>query len=438
MSVSFKTEQFSLRSKPMVSDSHLAHRNIPITIIGGGIHGVSIAFRLLREIPTAANHLAIVDRHPLPLIQWRSKTERQGMTFLRSPAVHHIAPDALGIVEYAERHNRTDELAPPYAQPSTELFWDFCKETLSSVQARSPCPPKHSIYHQFEVAKLRWDKGAGKFPFRLISTNNIGFRSSCVILAIGADDCAYIPPEFTQWQRQYPDTILHAAQFTVGAKDKQDSGSKIVIVGGGLTAGTLARSLSERGHTVALIARKELKMEQFDFPPIWLGPKALTEFANETNFQQRYDIIQQNRGEGSITPDVMGVLVSDPNIDLYPKTCIRNIVATEEYKSSRRLQIETTRGTITNVSRVILATGYQFDLRRYGFLAELITQHQIPLVQGLPCLDADLQLHPVQNLFGSGTIAQLQIGPASGNIAGATLAYECLRKKLHAYIRSNP
>ena len=394
-----------------------------MTIIGGGIHGVSIALRLLREVPTAASRLAIVDRYPRPLTQWRGKTERQGMTFLRSPAVHHITPDALGIVEYAECHNRTDELAPPYSQPSTQLFWDFCRTMFTELAA-------YKVYHQFEVEKLRWDKGAGKFPFRLISADNEGFRSSCVILAIGADDCAYIPPEFTQWQRQYPKTVLHASQFTIDDENKKGDGGKIVIVGGGLTAGTLARSLSERGYTVALIARKDLKTEQFDFPPIWLGPKALTEFANETDFRRRYDIIQQHRGEGSITPDVMEILVSDPNINLYPKTCIRNIVLTEEAPSAQRLQIETTRGTITDVSRVILATGYQFDLRRYGFLAELITQYKVPIVRGLPCLDDDLQLHPVQNLFGSGTIAQLQIGPASSNIAGASLAYERLREKL--------
>ena len=406
----------------------LAHRNIPITIIGGGIHGVSIALRLLREMPTAANRLAILDRYPLPLTQWRRKTERQGMTFLRSPAVHHITPDALGIVEYAERHNREDELAPPYSQPSTQLFSDFCSTMLTELAA-------YKVYHQFEVAKLRWDKRAGKFPFRLISTNNEGFRSSCVILAIGADDCAYIPPEFMQWQRQYPETVLHASQFTVDSnKDGQHSGGKIVIVGGGLTAGTLAKSLSERGHYVALIARKALKTEQFDFPPIWLGPKALTEFANETDFRQRYDIIQQNRGEGSITPDIMEILVSDPNIDLYPETCIRNMVSTEKSPSAQRLQIETTRGTITDVSRVILATGYQFNLRRYGFLKELVSKYQIPLVQGLPCLDGDLQLYPIQNLFGSGTIAQLQIGPASGNIAGASLTYERLREKLRLHL----
>ena len=405
-------------NRQLTTDDCLAHRNIPITIVGGGIHGVSIALRLLREIPTAARHLAILDRHPKPLTQWRDKTKRQGMTFLRSPAVHHISPDALGIVEYAERHNRTSELAPPYSQPSTQLFWDFCNDALAELA-------NHQVYYQFEVAKLRWDKGAGPFPFRLISTGTEGFRSRCVILAIGADDCAYVPPEFTQWQRQYPDRVMHASQFSV-SKEFGTTPAKIVVVGGGLTAGTLAKSLSERGHSVALIARKQLRTEQFDFPPVWLGPKALAEFANEADFQRRYEIIQQNRGEGSITPDVMEVLMNAPNIDLYPETCIRNIVSV----GRKGVKVETTQGVIRGVSRVIVATGYQFNLRRYGFLKELVAQHQIPLVRGLPHLDDDLQLHPIQNLFCSGTIAQLQIGPASGNIAGANLAYERLREKL--------
>ena len=405
------------------TDNHLAHRNIPITIVGGGIHGVSIALRLLREMPTAAKQLAIVDRHLQPLTQWRDKTKRQGMTFLRSPAVHHISSDALGIVEYAERHNRTSELAPPYSQPSTQLFWDFCNAALAELT-------QHPVYYQFEVAKLRWDKGAGPFPFRLISTGNEGFRSRCVILAIGSDDCAYVPPKFLQWQGRYPDRILHASQFAVDCEDESDSKSKIIIVGGGLTAGTLAKSLSERGHSVALIARNQLRTEQFDFPPVWLGPKALAEFASEADFRQRYDIIQQNRGEGSITPDIMEALTNAPNIDLYPETCIRNIVPVDRKGQAQHLQVETTHGVIRGVSRVILATGYRFNLRRYSFLKELITQHQIPLIRGLPRLDDDLQLHPIQNLFCSGTIAQLQIGPASGNIAGANLAYERLRGKL--------
>ena len=409
-------------NRQLTTDNHLAHRNIPITIVGGGIHGVSIALRLLREMPTAAKQLAIVDRHPQPLTQWRDKTKRQGMTFLRSPAVHHISADALGIVEYAERHNRTRELAPPYAQPSTQLFWDFCNDILAELT-------KHQVYYRFEVAKLRWDKGAGSFPFRLISTDKEGFRSRCVVLAIGADDCIYVPPAFTQWQRQFPDKVIHASQFSVLAVQETPP-AKIVIVGGGLTAGTLAKSLSERGHSVALIARNQFRTEQFDFSPVWLGPKALAEFASEADFRRRYDIIQQNRGEGSITPDIMEALIDAPNIDLYPETCIRNIVSADREGQAQHLQVQTTHSVIREVSHVILATGYQFNLRRYGFLKELITQHQIPLIRGLPHLDAGLQLHPIQNLFCSGTIAQLQIGPASGNIAGAHLAYERLREEL--------
>ncbi len=407
----------------MLNKSSLAHRNIPITIIGGGIHGITIAFRLLREAPVAAKHLAIVDRFPPPLTQWRRKTERQGMMFLRSPAVHHISADALGIVEYAERHNRTSELASPYFQPSTQLFWDFCSDTLAELD-------QHRVYYQFDVTKLRWDKGAGQFPFRLISKENDGFRSRCVILAVGVDDCPYIPPEFTEWQYQYPDRILHASEFNVACQDKRDNEEFFVIVGGGLTAGTLAKSLGERGHRVALIARNRLKTEQFDFPPVWLGPKALAEFASETNFQRRYDIIQQSRGKGSITPDIMKALRRASNIEMYPETCIQNIASVGEGNQPQRLKVSTNRLNILNVSCVILATGYQFDLHRYGFLKTLIEQHKIPLVCGLPRLDADLQLYPVENLFGSGTIAQLQIGPASGNIAGASLAYERLREKL--------
>ena len=264
--------------------------------------------------------------------------------------------------------------------------------------------------------------------------DNEGFRSRCVILAIGSEDCAHVPPEFAEWQRRYPDRIVHASQFSVDYKQRVEDSGKTVIVGGGLTAGTLARSLSEHGHHVVLIARQQLKTEQFDFPPIWLGPKALAQFASETDFQRRYQIIQENRGEGSITPDVMETLKNDTNVEIYPETYIRNIVPVEGDNLAQGLQVETTRGMIADVSRIILATGYKFNLRRYGFLRELIQQYPIPLVCGLPKLDSDLQFHSIKNLFGSGTVAQLQVGPASGNIAGASLAYERFRDKLLAQL----
>ena len=79
---------------------------------------------------------------------------------------------------------------------------------------------------------------------------------------------------------------------------------------------------------------------------------------------------------------------------------------------------------------IILATGYRFNLRKYAFLSNLIEQHQVATVRGLPLLDENLQLLPVEDLFGSGVIAQLQLGPASGNIAGAALAYDRFQQRV--------
>ncbi|MDE0300466.1 MAG: FAD/NAD(P)-binding protein [Candidatus Poribacteria bacterium] len=400
--------------------SNLAHRNIPIAIIGGGIHGCAIATRILRDMPSAAKHFVILDRNPVPLLAWRRKTERQGMAFLRSPAVHHIGGDSLGLVDYARTQNRTAELAPPYSQPSTDLFLDFCLHEIETPQLEQQ-------FHQFDVGELRWDKGSGKFPFRIISLKNEGFRAACVILAVGTDDCAYVPPDLNLFKRRFPVFLPHSSEFGLHQVMKTAVPSKIVIVGGGLTAATLAKNLTDLGVEVVLIARKPLKIQQFDFEPIWLGPKALAEFANELDWEERRMMVQKARGEGSVTPEIAEALTKsslDGKLHLQEGAKIRHI------DGESCLQVKTTESTFNHVDLVVLATGYRFDLHRYRFLSNLIEKHKIPTLHGLPKLDKALQLLPVQDLFGSGVIAQLEIGPAAGNIAGVSLAYERMRDKV--------
>ncbi len=400
------------------------HRNIPIAIIGGGIHGCAIACRIIRDVPSAAKHLVILDRNPQALLAWKRKTKSQGMAFLRSPAVHHIGSDSLGLVEYARTQNRTTELAPPYSQPSVNLFLDFCFHEVETQHLRG-------IYHQFDVAELRWDNGNGRFPFRIISQNDEGFRAACVILTIGSDDCIYVPPELYPFKCRFPESILHSSEFDLHKMMQKAIPSKIVIVGGGLTAATLAKNLTDLDVEVAMITRKPLKIQQFDFEPSWLGPKALREFSNEPNWEERRKIVEQARGEGSVTPDIAEALTkskADGKLHLQTGAKILQI------NRDSRLQVKTTESTINDVDLVILATGYRFNLHRYRFLSNLIERHQIPMLCGRPQPDRELQLLPVQNLFGSGAIAQLQIGPAAGNIAGVALAYERIHEKVLAAI----
>lgn len=404
--------------------SNLAHRNIPIAIIGGGIHGCAIASRIIRDVPSAAKHLVILDRNPQPLLAWRRKTESQGMAFLRSPAVHHIGSDSLGLVEFARQQNRTAELAPPYSQPSTGLFFDFC---LHEVQTQH----LGQLYHQFDVAELRWDKGSGKFPFRIISSKDEGFRAACVILAIGSDDCSYVPPDLNLFKHRFPESILHSSEFDLHKAIQKAVPFKIVIVGGGLTAATLAKNLTDLGVEVVMITRKPMKIQQFDFEPLWLGPKALSRFSGELDWEKRKKIVHEARGEGSVTPEIAEALTksrADGKFHIQTGAKIRHI------DGDSRLRVKTTESTIHSVDLIILATGYKFNLNRYRFLSNLTKRHKIPTLCGLPQLDNELQLLPVQNLFGSGVIAQLQIGPAAGNIAGVALAYERMCEKVLAAI----
>ena len=403
---------------------NLSHRNIPIAIIGGGIHGCAIASRILRDAPSAASHLVILDRNPQPLLAWRRKTERQGMAFLRSPAVHHIGSDSLGLVDYARTQNRTAELAPPYSQPSVNLFLDFCLHEVETQRLRE-------LNRQFDVAKIRWDKGSGKFPFRIISQSDEGFRSACVILAIGTDDCAYVPSDLNLYRRRFPGSIVHSSEFHLRKIMQEVAPSKIAIVGGGLTSATLAKNLTDLDVEVAMIARRPLKIQQFDFEPSWLGPKALSRFGDESNWEKRGKMVQQARGEGSVTPEIAEALTKSRADGKFHLQTDAKILQIDE---DSRLQVKTTENTINDVDLVILATGYKFNLHRYRFLSNLINHHEIPTLGGLPLLDKELQLLPVQNLFGSGVIAQLQIGPAAGNIAGAALAYERMHEKVLAAI----
>ncbi|WP_312094388.1 hypothetical protein [Niallia sp.] len=58
-------------------------------IIGGGIQGITLATFLLKSGKTRIENMAIIDRHKVPLANWKSNPKVISMPFLRSPFVHH-------------------------------------------------------------------------------------------------------------------------------------------------------------------------------------------------------------------------------------------------------------------------------------------------------------------------------------------------------------
>ena len=78
--------------------------NLDWVIIGGGIHGVHIAARLLGEAEVSPEKLRIVDPAEQLLARWKSHTTTTGMSHLRSPAVHHLDLDPWSLQRFAGKH----------------------------------------------------------------------------------------------------------------------------------------------------------------------------------------------------------------------------------------------------------------------------------------------------------------------------------------------
>ena len=70
-------------------------------IVGGGIHGVHLAVRLIGEAGVPRERLRIVDEHAHLLERWRDCTATTGMQHLRSPAVHHLDLNPWSLIRFA-------------------------------------------------------------------------------------------------------------------------------------------------------------------------------------------------------------------------------------------------------------------------------------------------------------------------------------------------
>ena len=103
-----------------------------VVIIGGGIHGVHIAAKLLGEAGVEPSTLRIVDPGERLLQRWRACTATTGMTHLRSPCVHHLDLDPWSMLKFAgSEEDRSPSLfASPNSRPHLEFFNEHCDKVI--------------------------------------------------------------------------------------------------------------------------------------------------------------------------------------------------------------------------------------------------------------------------------------------------------------------
>ena len=377
--------------------------NIDWLIIGGGIHGVHVAVRLLAEGEISREQLRIVDPADRLLDRWRRCTSRTGMTHLRSPSVHHLDQDPWALQRFAgkRKKRRPGLFAAPYDRPALDLFNAHCDHVLERYELSELHVQARAVSGEISCDGVTVALSDGR---RVVAKN--------IVLAMGVSE----QPHWPDWAPRRSPRVQHV--FGLDNVRWPTSPETVAVVGGGISAGQTALRLMREGHRVHLLSRHDLRQHQFDSEPGWLGPKFMADFDRERDLTRRRKLIAAARHRGSIPPDVRRNLhraIQGGEIQ-WRKVEVERL---EEREGA--LELTLSDGASLSVDRVLLATGF-IDRRPGGELVDsLIASASLPCAAcGYPVVDSGLRWHP--RVYVTGPLAELELGPTARNIAGARRA----------------
>lgn len=378
-------------------------------IIGGGIHGVHIAGRLLKEAGVDPESLLIVDPGERLLERWRTCTATTGMTNLRSPSVHHLDLDPWALQQYAGKRILKNRLlfVPPFNRPNLAIFNAHCDQFISDCGL-----------DQLHVKARAIDCSVNCDAVTVELSNGTELTAANVVLAIGASE----QPAWPEWASESNAFIHHV--FEPNFDQWPSSTEKVIVVGGGISAGQVALRLVDEGHQVHLVSRHAFRIHQFDSDPGWLGPKFMSNFRREMDVDRRRSLITEARHRGSVPPDVHRALkraLKQQTLASY-ESDIESVIFGDD-----GVEMRLSGGVLLNAERILLATGFSAQRPGGGFIDNLVRSESLACAQcGYPIVDDALRWHP--RIYVSGPLAELELGPVSRNIAGARRAGDRLVK----------
>ncbi|MCQ6275844.1 SidA/IucD/PvdA family monooxygenase [Bacillus sp. V3B] len=377
-------------------------------VIGGGIHGCTIASFLLKQGKVRGERLCIIDPHDEPMYKWKKNTKTIGMEYLRSPSVHHIDVDPFSLQRYAHKENwGQSNFYGRYKRPSLELFNEHCASILKEVDL-------HRSWHKGLVNSIKKEQGFWK----VMTKKGEEVRAQKIVLSISINHQLNIPDWAKQLKSDSPNQVFHI--FEENLVHLSSLQPPIVVIGGGITAAHLTIKLSSMfPGKVILVKRHPFRIVDFDSDPGWLGPKNLGSYHKIKNYEERRIIIQQSRNKGSLPKELFYKLKRFESENKV--TIIEGEIAAA---CANRNEITLNIGDKEiKVHNILLATGFSPSLPGKNWLNKLIKNLNLSCAQcGYPIINKNLQWYP--GLYVSGPLAELELGPIARNISGARHAAE--------------
>lgn len=367
-------------------------------IIGGGIHGIHLAARLI-DGGLDRGQLRIISADP-PMQGWIWRAEACGMDYLRSGLDAHIDTGGGSLRSFAKKAGKQDDI-DLWGRPSINLFNLHCQ----SIIQRLNLPITQARASWIVIDKTGWN----------ITTASGIIQAKNVVVATGQGE-----PEIPAGMEAYPHIFSPAIGRITGE-------GPIAIIGGGMTAAHMALAL-RRAHPktrIAMVLRHNTRISDLDFDPEWTTAKRIQAFA-ELPPAERQEKLPSLRYRGSMT-SILHAKLKDAGIKIMentsieiPKLCPHCKKPTEAPQEMDLLKFST--GEVWGGKpQVILATGYRAPAPMIPIA--LTKKHApLPVHEGAPLPNARLRW--AKGLYLMGAHAEMVLGPAARNIMGARLAAE--------------
>jgi cation diffusion facilitator CzcD-associated flavoprotein CzcO len=378
-------------------------------IIGGGLHGTHLALVLTRRCGVAPERLRILDPHEELLAHWERCTAATGMRFLRSTVVHHLALDPHDLWQFVrQRGAEPGQFRGPYKRPALGLFREHCRAVIA----------EHGL-ERLHLRRRATGLTRAKHGWR-VETDGGSLTACRVLLALSVGE----QPRWPAWAAQ-----LRAAGGPVGhlygCEAPMMAPGETVVVGGGISAAQAAVALARQAPgNVTLLLRHDIRVEAFDSPAGWVGPKELRGFHAEPSVERRRAMIRGARRPGSMPKDVAHSLHRAERAGLL--RVVRGEVRRADLQPDCSVGLEV-HGLALRADRVVLATGFEQQRPGGAWLDRAIADYELPLAPcGYPVIDPSLAW--AQGLYATGALAELELGPVARNIVGARHAGERLTR----------
>ncbi|HTH14546.1 MAG TPA: FAD/NAD(P)-binding protein, partial [Spirochaetia bacterium] len=260
-----------------------------IAFIGSGPHNLTALAFLLKADPSLRKEVVVFDPSGAWLTRWNAQLEGQEIPHLRSSSVHHPGPDPMALRRFAQ--GRSDEFFPPYDLPGTSLFRQFCEDLILRLNLEPLVVPRRvaEVIEAEAGLVLKFEDGGETF-------------ARAVVTALGGGEKV--------WPAWAPSPVAPSLVHSedVDLRTLEPGSGRVLIVGGGLTAGHLALGALNRGWTVDLVTRRPVTYKLFDAAPGWIGPKHMVDFHKETSWVRRRAMVAEARGGGAMTEEIRDLL----------------------------------------------------------------------------------------------------------------------------------